>query len=334
MNFQIIKSLFWLSIAFNSAHTQGFEPKSDFSVNLERVRYCQEFWCLNQDTLSEYRAWEVEGVSNSRQLHTQIARVQDPVRDNVKNLVFIAAGQQPPGNGAESSVTGQKASYKKDCGVLKQSCSRSIDGRSLARQLLDSEHFPTDETFLAIAFDTQFNQMISSNEKSRIERAYLSWLKSKAYASNLETIYLAGSSRGGCLVMRLAKAMRADPDFRNIRTVVHSFDGVCKWTQNELGLTSSFYRNPMNSSYLSYYTDLHTQFPYKDNLYLRQLTGGAEVIELSGVHSFAYTAQDTDLGWYSQRWVNLDHTTIGRDMSQDVRNQTIVPFLQHLDDVL
>ncbi|MFA0810063.1 hypothetical protein [Microbulbifer epialgicus] len=334
MNIQIIKFLAKLAIIFGVFQVQAFEPKSDFPVSLERVRHCQNFFCTRQYTQPEYHAWEQEGVSNTHQLYTQIARIRQPEREDVRNLVFISAGQQPPGYGSESAVTGQGDNYKKDCGISERSCSRSVDGRSLARQVLDSEHFPADDTFFAVAFDAQFNYLVSSSEKSRIERAYLNWLKSKAYVSNLETIYLAGSSRGGCLAMRLAKALRNDPAFRNIRTIVHSFDGVCKWDQNEMGVTSSFFRNPGNTNYLSYYTDLNAQFPYKDNLYIRQLAGGDEVIELTGVHSFVYTATDINLGWYTQKWVDLSHITIDRDMSPTVRDQTVVPFLQHLDEVL
>ncbi|GAB2884110.1 hypothetical protein ACCI51_10080 [Microbulbifer echini] len=333
MNIQLTKFITYLAIFFGAIQAQAFEPKSNFSVNLERVRYCQNFWCTQQYTQPEYQVWDQEGVSKTHQLYTQIARIQQPMRENVRNLVFIAAGQQPPGYGSESSVTGQEDNYKKDCGVSKGSCSRSVDGRSLARQVLDSEYFPADDTFFAVAFDTQFNYMVSSSEKSRMERAYLNWLKSKAYASNLETIYLAGSSRGGCLAMRLAKALRDDPAFRKIRTIVHSFDGVCKWDQNEMGVTSSFFRSPVNSNYLSYYTDLDAQFPYKDNLYIRQLAGGDEVIEFTGVHSFVYSATDVSLGWYAQQWVDLNHITIDRDMTPTVRDLTVVPFLQHLDDI-
>jgi len=320
-------------VFLSAVQVQAFEPEANSSVSLERVRFCQNFWCTQQYTQPEYHAWEQEGVSKTHQLYTQIARIRQPAREDVRNLVFIAAGQQPPGYGSESSVTGQEDNYKKNCGVSEGACSRSIDDRSLARQVLDSDYFPADDTFFAVAFDAQFNYMVSSSEKSRIEKAYLSWLKSKAYASNLETIYLAGSSRGGCLAMRMAKALRNDPDFREIRTIVHSFDGVCKWDQNELGVTSSFFRNPENPNYLSYYTDLDAQFPYKENLYIRQLAGGDEVIEFTGVHSFAYATTDVNLGWYAQQWVDLDHITIDRDMTPVVRNQTVVPFLQHLDEV-
>ncbi|WP_444938767.1 hypothetical protein [Microbulbifer sp. JMSA002] len=333
MNNQIIRILACWVFFWGSIQAKAFEPKSDLSVSLERVRYCQNFWCTQQATQSEYLAWEQEGVSNTYQSYTQIARVRQPEREDVRNLVFIAAGQQPPGYGSESAVTGQGDNFKRNCGISEKSCSRSIDGRSLARQVLDSEYFPADDTFFAVAFDAQFNYMVNSGEKSRIESAYLNWLKSKAYASNLESIYLAGSSRGGCLAMRLAKALRNDPDFRSIRTIVHSFDGVCKWDQNEMGVTSSFFRNPENSTYLSYYTDLNAQFPYKDNLYIRQLAGGDEVIEFTGVHSFVYAVEDINLGWYAQSWVNLDHITIDRDMYPAVRDQTVVPFLKHLEEV-
>ncbi|MCB1318739.1 MAG: hypothetical protein KDK34_00715, partial [Leptospiraceae bacterium] len=219
---------------------------SNLTVNLERVRYCKNWLCTKQTTPSKFRYWEEEGVGRGHQRDTYIATISQPSRSNVENLVFFAAGQQPPGNGVPNSLTGQDDKYKKNCEGRTASCNRSIDGRSLTRQVMASGMFPMNRTFMAVAFDTQFNHLRSSDEKADMERAYLRWLLDKAYSSNVKRIYLAGSSRGGCLVMRLAQAIRENYSYRNIPLIVHSFDGVCKRTQNELGTYNSKIYNPLN----------------------------------------------------------------------------------------
>ena len=95
--------------------------------------------------------------------------------------------------------------------------------------MIHQGHVSSNDTAFFLAFKHNFEYHMSACEKSSIEEAYYSWLKSAFDPHKLEFIFMAGFSRGGCLVMRLAK--RFQKDFPHIKLAVNSYDGVCDFSE-------------------------------------------------------------------------------------------------------
>ena len=306
-----------------TAHTANYRPAFPASVYLKRVRYCTRYrFGICTRSSVNYSEWENNGVSNAHQKSTYIGIVRQPAKSDIENINIYFAGQQPSGNGVINVVTGQAAGYKSGCDGTTSGCYRSIDSRGLAAKIYNAGIFDWQKTFISVVYDTKFNHLLSSGEKSDMEDAYYDWIVNKFYSNKIKTIYLAGSSRGGCLAMRLAKRFRADfPE--SVRVIVSSFDGVCKRSQSELGVTDYYQSNPYNTwphSRKGWYTNLNAQFPDKTELSIYHISGGGEVVPASGVRGFSYLSHDGDLGWYRQNWVNLAHTDIGRVYTSKMHN--------------
>lgn len=310
-----------LSAGVNSAVTQTNELSAlpGYWVKAERVRYCKNTFCTRATTAPRFQEWEQENVDRGKQRETYIAVVSEPARSSVENVVFLSAGQQTTldGNGYNNVVTGQPEKYKKNCKGKTASCWRQIDGRSLARHVINSGEFPLNKTLFVLVFDARFNYEISKNEKNKIENAYFRWLTNRVYSYRLKRFYLGGQSRGGCLAFRLGKRLRAHSAYRNVPMILQGYDAVCDKGEGELGTTKTKYGNPYNSKHHGFYTNLASQFPHKTNLGIHMVVGGGAVVPVLGVHAFVYTRGDTAQGgWHEQRWVNLDHSEMGRDYSK------------------
>lgn len=306
----------------------------NYNVLLKRVRYCKNWLCTRAETPSEFREWEQANVDRGKQRETYISVLSQPPISQVRHVVFISAGQQTTldGNGYNNVLTGQPADYKKNCKGQTRSCWRTIDGRSLARRVLASGIFPLSSTLFVLVFDARINYEIGSNEKQKIENAYFQWLTHRASSSQLETIYLAGQSRGGCLAYRLGKRFRDHSGYRSVPLIVQGYDAVCNKQQGEFGTTGTKYDNPLNSRYYSWRIDMAAQFPYRTDLALKQIHAGQQVVWIApfGVRALTYRSYDVDLGWWRQNWVNLEHSDMGRNYAN--RPYTLDPGMQHLLD--
>mmetsp|Transcript_49524 Transcript_49524/g.99361 ORF Transcript_49524/g.99361 Transcript_49524/m.99361 type:complete len:149 (-) Transcript_49524:222-668(-) len=140
--------------------------------------------------------------------------------------------------------------------------------------------------------------------------------------------------------MRLAKEIKVKAPSADF--AVGSVDGVCKYTQSELGTRNSKIDNPIPaapSSYKAYKTNLASEFSDKDHFCIFHLVGGQEVTGLAlGVRAFTHetcSAETCALSnngkdWYKQQWINLAHQTAGRDYSK--ASITIDPMVQHIKD--
>jgi hypothetical protein len=209
----------------------------------------------------------------------------------------------------------------------------------MAYRVMQSSMFPSSNTFFATVFDTQFDQLTGDSEKTKILNSFTDWLLTKAYKSNLKGIYLAGSSRGGCLVMRMAQKLINEKGYGDVPIIVHSFDGVCKQTQEELGVYNEQIDNPVSSASdrKSWKTDMNAQYNSKSKLRIRHLSSGDEVVWIiTGVHSFTdkyasasyYTKYYGGNMWYEQQWIDMSHTDLGRTYGNSAN--TIDPFVTHL----
>lgn len=94
----------------------------------------------------------------------------------------------------------------------------------MIKKILESNYFSMENTYVGLVFDARFNYEFFKTKKDTIQKGYYDYLMQKI-GQNVSTIYLAGHSRGGCLVMRLASQITAN--YPNIRVIVHNHDGVC-----------------------------------------------------------------------------------------------------------
>lgn len=296
------------------------------TVLLDRVRRCRNNapWpCNSKLNKAEFHWWEDFGVSNDKQKRTYIARAWDPGYANVRHLVFLAAGQQNDvfDDDSPSLITGQLNGYKNGFGRTTGTKEVALHQSSLARRLAEELHVELDETYIGLAFDARFNYDFTSANKAEIENAYYSWLSDRFQAAQLESVYLAGHSRGGCLVMRLAQ--RFNYEYPDVPLIVHVFDGVCKYSNGELGLGSATISNPIaTGDFYARAVDMRHLFYDTSKLRVLNFVSGASVIaDLplgvgDGIRAFAHIQQGSGgtvtIGdWYEQRWNKMGHNAIG-----------------------
>ncbi len=272
---------------------------------------------------SGLEAFRAAGAPDSDLFNIRIAEVDAPATRNA--LVVMSAGQKISSSGHTSGLTGQASNWDNSCGDV--SCPNvTLDGRSLAMKLRALGWLPASTTWMAMVNDNNFDHLFSSEKKQQIVNGFVQWLRAQVRPET-RTIYLAGSSRGGCLVMRMAQALRNDPSLDGVDLYVSSFDGVCKYTQGELGTFGTKINNPVRPSFTSYggwATDLTAQFPRRGRLHIFHIAGGEEVAPLTGIRAFsAYsgssppgTGSNLNWGWYKQSWVKWKHKEIGNPYTE------------------
>lgn len=296
-------------------------------VSVERIKHCRHDNILCNDVISrpEYQVWEKERVADTRQKQTYLARISDPGKAAARYVAFFAAGQQDfsilgvhdsciqKECGNENNITGQGSDWKRDFKNDKTLWRKDFAlETSLATQVL-GDVLPLDQTFAIGAWDTQFNHELRVEEKQDIENAYYEYLKTKFDENVVRVIYLAGHSRGGCLVMRLAR--RFNQDFPNLPVIVHSFDGVCTKNEGELGTTSTFIDNPVASDGdKAYATNLEAQFSHESSLFALTLVAGDPVLgSVPGVYAFSEERARQPFNsfqWLAQQWFAAGHASM------------------------
>ena len=311
-------------------------------VRVDKIRYCRTFWPICNDTLqSDYHYWEDHGVPDQIQKQTLIGRYNQPDKYRVKHLVLLAAGQRDELNtgGQRSLVTGQPDFS--NFGRQESGRTFTIAANSLPYRLFQSGTFNQSDTFMALAFDARFNWGFSNANKNDIVNAYYDWLMSKVFSSNLETIYLAGHSRGGALVMRLAKKFQQNHP--NVKLVLHTFDPVPNRKKGELGAFNSYINNPTvnyprdtgglnNLGNWSYKSDLRNFFSDKTNLSVYNYLVGGKIFglaqEVRSVSHQTGTSEHTDLAWYQQQWI-ASHEDAGGHQAIATSNSLMSAAVAH-----
>lgn len=301
--------------------TLGFPDGSARTVYARRVVY--------RDSSGSYRAasgleqFRAAGAPDSDLFKVRIAEVDAPASREA--IVVMSAGQKASSSGHSNGLTGQASDWDRYCndsgcpGVV-------LDGRSLAMKLRALGWFPSGATYLAVVNDNNFDHLFGSAKKQQILDGFVHWLEDQIRPET-RAIYLAGSSRGGCLVMRMGRALRQNPAYDDIDLFVSSFDGVCKKSQNELGTYNHKINNPVRpwgTAYGGWATDLHAQFPRRGRLSIYHIVGGQEVAPLTAIRAFSAYAGSSppkkgtnlDWGWYRQTWVKWKHKEIGNPYTE------------------
>lgn len=313
LRFLYVASFITVCGATNNASAQNACEDVTQTVRVDKIRYCRTIWPVCNDKLQdEYRAWEDNGVPDQAQKNTYIAQFSAPRRENVENVVLIAAGQRF-GDIDHNMLTGQcdeDAFRKQDAHRFLR-----VARGSLARRLFEEGVFEEQNTFAALAFDARFNWGFSEDNKRRIVNAYSEWLSGKFEQKNLRSIYLVGHSRGGALVMRLAKKLQAA--YPNAALILHPVDAVPRRTENELGSFASSTNNPVagfprdsgglnNLGNWAWQSDLGNYFDRKEHLSVFNMVVGGKIFGLAQ-ETRAVTDRNAssalyDNGWYRQQW--------------------------------
>lgn len=321
--------------ADESAASCGVDCGLATRVRLDRVRRCRNKspWpCNSTESFSDYAHWEWANVRRKHQKKTFITQLSTPSVPRVKHLVFVAAGQQNSVGDDEqkSNLTGQTDGYKN--GFRRKDGHKWVTmNEGIAHRVMREMPWRKDETFVALAFDARFNFEFSRTNKNRVEQAHYQWLKSKFDPSQIESIYLAGHSRGGCLVSRLAQ--RFANEFPNVPLIVQTFDPVCAHSAadpvgQEFGVSSHRISNPLttNNDYFAYGVDLNARFPQKSHLAFLNLLSGDGFINFpigKNVRAFSHLqarqenySSGGDRPWLEQRWFVDGHNGFGRTHHQ------------------
>lgn len=308
----------------------------ELQVQVERVRHCTGLsvrpMCFGSYRLTrkDYQPWRDTGVPNGIQAETQLGVVFGPEKLPAKRVALLLSGQQFEfDSGIGNSLTGQPDGFNEGWGLSEPRRTFTLDDGSLAHELVENEILNPRDSFLAVAFDARFNHKFNRENKNRIEEAYFRWLRSKFDPQDVELVYLAGHSRGGCLAMRLAQ--RLQREMPHVPVVAQSFDGVCNRNQGELGIEfPGRVDNPLvsDNGVFAWPTDLRTAFQNQESsLALLQLVGGHPFFpgDLL-VRPFSQQRADQpelDLCWYQQRWMDLNHGQLGGF-------RVVQPALDHL----
>ena len=304
--------------------TKAADPPA--TVRLDRVRFCTgNGFCFSELTRPQYSFWDDANVSKDKQKETYLSIVSEPPKSDVHNLVFLTAGLQTD-DGKICNVTGQPDNYKAGWDDHTSHINIALTPRYILEDVYRNNLFEPDDTFIALAFDANYNFEYSETNRAQTRNAFYEWLKSKFNPNNIQNIYLAGHSRGGCLVMMLAA--RFNRDFPNANIIVQGFDPVCR--SDEFGMYDERIYNPyftpsgsILTDRFAYKTDVATQFTNNKVaglLHAYVLVGGAPISTLAiGVRAFtdkdATTEHYTEGNWYEQDWTELNHQDIRKDKS-------------------
>ncbi len=303
----------------------------DIAVTMKHVRYCKKRAlgvCTKSKTPDEFAAWKTHDVKDSRQKETYLATVTPGSKSAIENIVFLSAGQQ----GLDATftaaprnvVTGQPDDYRSLCKGKCFSKTVYIDGRSLASRLMMHPTFARSKTLYVLVFDAQFNHNYSASHKTKVERAFDTYIQGLVDRYRISRIIVGGSSRGGALAFRLAHRFLSQNRYPNAKIIAQGFDATFMKNQ-ELGSTGVFYDNPLNSGgYKGRYADLDDYFArYVSRFASSQIVGGQEAVITSGARGSVYRSYDVDYGWWKQTWVDMEHNTIGRSYRSENLARTV-----------
>ena len=281
--------------------------------------------------------WEANKVRNTRQRKTFFGTIWAPPRRDVRRIAIFSAGQQTvAGLGDHANLIASSfEGYRKRFGNRDCCKEVALDRRGLAGRFVTSQprgsRWNENNTLVVSVHDLQFNHIFSKRAKRRVLASFYDWLSARVDWNNIDYVYLAGSSRGGCFSMRFGDhIMRKAATPQRTRFILQSVDGVCNKGQGEFGTSGSKIDNPLRrkAKYKLYPTDVRAQFPSGrlGNICAFQIAGGEEVTKLGlGVHAFSEQSARGRTGettlvegghtFYRQQWSTFRHPELGRDGS-------------------
>ena len=292
---------------------------------------------------AEYSAWDNHNISNTAQINTVIGRVSDPPRGRVRHLVFVSAGQQFSELSCE--LTGQRANYEANFPRTAGSSTVTTQAESLLGDMMADRTFEPAETFIGAAVDAKFSFLLDGITKQNVEDAYYDWLRGQYHDQNLQSIFLAGHSRGGCLVARLAR--RFQQDYPQVPIIVQLYDPVCSMGEFGVNVLGA-HDNPLENDTLwrARPTNFENQLTPpagfdRSNLRVMNIISADPVLDfwvagLQGillpwtllwtgrdVTSFTHVGDPATLDeagqtWYERHWSVRNHDWVGRESTSAI----------------
>ncbi|CAB9524107.1 expressed unknown protein [Seminavis robusta] len=319
----------------------------DIPVTLHPLRYCADrgWMGCNEYSYPYGTFWKDAGMLEENQDMACMA-IMGEAPSNPKYLVIFSSGQ---GSSKDlgSVVSGAHDGWQWDT-TGNGGTSSTVNRLSVAAEFYQDQtrFLPNHETLYLTLFDSQFNHMDSANAKQATLNGYAAYLDSKVLSwDNIKGIVIAGASRGGCLSMRLSQHLRAQYNLDHVKFALGTIDGVCKYTQNEFGVTSDTIDNPLPGApagYKAYKTNIPAQLQGpKEDYCIWQLTLGDDATgRLSlGIRGFTHeTCSDIYCElldgngdpFYTQVWDDLCHSCATMNFDEVSRARTSVPLLDHL----
>lgn len=292
-------------------------------VHLDRVRRCRNKspWpCNGVTTKPDYNYFS--GMRKEPQKKLYLSQVNTPSKAKTVNLVMGFAGQQHARKGHSSGITGQQSGYKPFSRKSATGWS-TLRASSLIQDSLSTNLLSRHNTFVGLVFDARFNYNFAQGKKTDIVRYYHNYIVSKLATprSRVETIYLAGHSRGGCLAVRLAEKL--SQTYPTARIIVHTYDPVCA-TPNaggalhrEFGVFTPQITNPLNNNWKVFTTDFTSRLPNNKCMSIRSFLSGENVVgrvRAFGHRGFTNTMDSLSLAngrnWYTQSFHPQGHNSI------------------------
>jgi len=219
--------------------------------------------------------------------------------------------------------------------------------------------FDQKKTLQLSIFDTQFDFTDKPDFKKKMLKGYEKFMldKVKGHEEQLKAIYLAGGSRGGCLVARLAQSLIKKDKLKHVKFIVQTFDGMCNHVQGEFGTSWKPIDNPKSDNPLRFAleTDIKKQFKskYRKRLCMRQILGGDSVLGIAyafahkGCHETKCTLPSNGRRrrksrrrriYYEQKWLDLKHGEIlghskeggsKKKIDHSHDSKTVKPMMKH-----
>ena len=283
----------------------------------------------------QFPQWEANNVKASRQRRTFFGTIWKPRRAKVRRIAIFSAGQQTvAGSGDHANLVAASFERYRRQFKRKECCKKvPLDRHGLAARFVQAQlpnsGWTDDNTLVVSVHDLQFNHIFLPGAKRKVLRSFYDWLSAHVDWANIDYVYLAGSSRGGCFSMRFGDfIMRKSVTPARTRFILQSVDGVCKRSQKEFGTHGPAFDNPIQSKrkYRVYPTDVRAQFPKERlrNICAFHIAGGEEVTGLGlRVHAFSDRSakgkkEDIRLverghTFYRQQWSPYAHAALGRN---------------------
>lgn len=309
------------------------------------ITMCQVMGSRDSIPDPRFPQFEDAGVSRRTQRDIFIGLDSAPAAADVRRVAVFISGQEPMNHpGVDNAITGQVHDFRDRV----TAATRASDQHCAEEQLFDGSLFmkvrplfdPT-ETFIAAVYGSQWNYLEDAREKERLVEAYVQWIVQQSDAPP-ELVYLAGSSRGGCLCLVLAKRLATLPGYQNTRFVIHTIDPVCNYAAQEADTRRETQPSPLNPQYRAHRSDLRSYFidpqaapadreRLLKNIDIFSLITGAPAPADLGIGSLQARAMINDAptaservgsegsahglhtrSWYQVSWRDMRHAEIGR----------------------
>jgi hypothetical protein len=271
-----------------------------------------------------------------------LSEVWRPSPLKVRNIVFLVAGQQGFKNFTlmhnPNISTGQQKKWHKNPGPATwkkiENKKSYLSTKSMAGQIIHDGlynqgrqyGFTPQDTYLVVMFSTGFYALLDEEAKQKKVQSITRWLI--AYPEQLHklrNVYLAGSSRGGTLVVRMTRKLRDYGDLNGASIITSAFDAVANVSQQEAAQRFSKMYNPFaNEDYYCFESDIYEKVNWNNGpTHILQITSGAKALSPIGLGKLGenwrpFCFAGTIPGHLEHRWViNMSHVDICRDWDEE-----------------